>query len=98
MTWQDGYGNRHDLDYVLERAVTLRTHWVLRSRLLNQRGADTPNTRENKVQEIEAAGLPIALTFSRHQPFFVERCWPANSRETPLSSLNRKVSRTARFV
>src|SRR5271157_3065755 len=50
VTWQDGYGNKHDLDYVLERGGTEETLGV-------------------PIAFIESAVMPIALTFSRHQPF-----------------------------
>lgn len=50
VTWQDSYGNRHDLDYVLERGGTEDTlgfQW----RSSNQRGADTPNTRKTRFRK-----------------------------------------------
>jgi hypothetical protein len=68
VTWQDGYGNKHDLDYVLERGGTEETLGVPVAFVESAWRRYTKHSK-NKVQEIEAAVLPIALTFSRHQPF-----------------------------
>jgi hypothetical protein len=68
VTWQDGYGNRHDLDYVLERGGTEDALGVPVAFIESAWRRYTKHSK-NKVQEIEAAVLPIALTFSRHQPF-----------------------------
>ncbi len=68
VTWQDGYGNRHDLDYVLERGGTENAFGVPIAFIESAWRRYTKHSK-NKVQEIEAAVLPIALTFSRHQPF-----------------------------
>lgn len=68
VTWQDGYGNRHDLDYVLERGGTEETLGVPIAFVESAWRRYTKHSK-NKVQEIEAAVLRIALTFSRHQPF-----------------------------
>ena len=68
VTWQDGYGNKHDLDYVLERGGTEE---VLGEPVAFIESAWRRYTKhsKNKAQEIEAAVMPVALTFSRHQPF-----------------------------
>jgi hypothetical protein len=68
VTWQDGYGNKHDLDYVLERGGS---EDILGAPIAFIESAWRRYTKHsnNKVQEIEAAVMPIALTFSRHQPF-----------------------------
>ncbi len=68
VTWQDGYGNKHDLDYVLERGGT---DAVIGTPVAFIESAWRRYTKhsKNKVQEIEAAVMPVALTFSRHQPF-----------------------------
>ena len=68
VTWQDGYGNKHDLDYVLERGGTEE---ILGAPIAFIESAWRRYTKhsKNKAQEIEAAVMPIALTFSRHQPF-----------------------------
>jgi hypothetical protein len=68
VTWQDGYGNKHDLDYVLERGGTEETLGVPIAFIESAWRRYTKHSK-NKVQEIEAAVMPIALTFSRHQPF-----------------------------
>src|SRR5438445_5740972 len=68
VTWQDGYGNKHDLDYVLERGGTEETLGVPVAFIESAWRRYTKHSK-NKVQEIEAAVMPIALTFSRHQPF-----------------------------
>ncbi|PAX60100.1 DNA methylase [Brunnivagina elsteri] len=68
VSWQDRYGNFHDLDYVLERggtedirglpAVFIETAWR----------RYTKHSR-NKAQEIEGALLPLAETYSHLNPF-----------------------------
>jgi hypothetical protein len=68
VTWQDSYGNRHDLDYVLERGGTEDKLGVPVAFIESAWRRYTKHSK-NKVQEIEAAILPIALTFSRHSPF-----------------------------
>lgn len=68
VTWQDGYGNKHDLDYVLERGGTDSALGVPVAFVESAWRRYTKHSK-NKVQEIEAAVMPIALTFSRHQPF-----------------------------
>lgn len=50
VTWQDGYGNKHDLDYVLERGER-RTRWASRSLSSNRRGDDTPSTQRTKFRK-----------------------------------------------
>ena len=68
VTWQDGYGNKHDLDYVLERGGTEDKLGVPIAFIESAWRRYTKHSK-NKVQEIEAAVMPVALTFSRHQPF-----------------------------
>lgn len=68
VTWQDGYGNKHDLDYVLERGGTEDKLGVPIAFIESAWRRYTKHSK-NKAQEIEAAVMPIALTFSRHQPF-----------------------------
>ena len=68
VTWQDGYGNKHDLDYVLERGGTEDAFGVPIAFIESAWRRYTKHSK-NKAQEIEAAVIPIALTFSRHQPF-----------------------------
>jgi len=68
VTWPDGYGNKHDLDYVLERGGTEETRGVPVAFIESAWRRYTKHSK-NKAQEIEAAVVPVALTFSRHQPF-----------------------------
>lgn len=68
VTWQDGFGNRHDLDYVLERGGSEDTLGIPVAFIESAWRRYTKHSK-NKAQEIEAAVMPIALTFSRHQPF-----------------------------
>ena len=68
VTWQDGYGNKHDLDYVLERGGDEERLGVPAAFVESAWRRYTKHSK-NKVQEIEAAVMPVALTFSRHQPF-----------------------------
>jgi hypothetical protein len=68
LTWQDGYGNKHDLDYVLERGGTEDTLGVPVAFIEAAWRRYTKHSK-NKAQEIEAAVMPVASTFSRHQPF-----------------------------
>ena len=66
--WQDGYGNKHDLDYVLERDGTDEKRGVPVAFIESAWRRYTKHSK-NKAQEIEAAVIPVALTFSRYQPF-----------------------------
>src|SRR5580658_1522206 len=68
VTWQDGYGNKHDLDYVFERGGSEDTLGVPIAFIESAWRRYTKHSK-NKVQEIEASVVPIVLTFSRHQPF-----------------------------
>lgn len=68
VTWTDEYGNKHDLDYVLERngsgdtvgapVAFIETAW---------RGGTRHS--KNKAQEIEAAILPVATRHKNLVPF-----------------------------
>lgn len=88
VTWQDGYGNRHDLDYVLERGGTPESLGTPVAFIESAWRRYTKHSK-NKVQEIEGAVLPIALTFSRHQPF----CGAVLAGEFTRSSLLQLESR-----
>lgn len=68
VTWQDGYGNKHDLDYVLERGGDEERLGVPAAFIESAWRRYTKHSK-NKAQEIEAAVMPVAMTFSRHQPF-----------------------------
>ncbi|MEQ1934134.1 MAG: DNA methylase [Fimbriimonadaceae bacterium] len=68
VTWQDGYGNKHDLDYVLERGGTEDSFGTPVAFIESAWRRYTKHSK-NKAQEIEAAVMPVALAFARHQPF-----------------------------
>ena len=68
VTWQDGFGNKHDLDYVLERGGTEEDRGLPAAFIESAWRRYTKHSK-NKAQEIEAAVMPVAMTFSRHQPF-----------------------------
>jgi len=68
VTWKDAYGNKHDLDYVLERGGTEESRGVPVAFVESVWRRYTKHSK-NKAQEIEAAVMPVALTFARHQPF-----------------------------
>ncbi len=68
VTWQDGFGNKHDLDYVLERGGTEEVRGTPAAFIESAWRRYTKHSK-NKVQEIEAAVIPIAQAFSRQQPF-----------------------------
>ena len=68
VTWQDGYGNKHDLDYVLERGGSDTIRGTPAAFIESAWRRYTKHSK-NKVQKIEAAVMPVALTFSRQQPF-----------------------------
>ena len=67
-TWTDKYGNKHDLDYVLEREGSATR---LGAPLAFVEAAWRKGTRhsKNKVQEIQGAILPLVETNSHHAPF-----------------------------
>jgi hypothetical protein len=88
VTWQDGYGNKHDLDYVLERGGTEDALGVPVAFIESAWRRYTKHSK-NKVQEIEAAVMPVALTFSRHQPF----CGAVLAGEFTRNALNQLESK-----
>ncbi len=88
VSWQDGYGNKHDLDYVLERGGTDAALGTPVAFIESAWRRYTKHSK-NKVQEIEAAVMPIALTFSRHQPF----CGAALAGEFTRSALQQLESK-----
>jgi hypothetical protein len=89
VTWQDAYGNKHDLDYVLERGGTDETLGIPLAFIESAWRRYTKHSK-NKVQEIEAAVLPIALTFSRHQPF----CGAVLAGEFTQNAIHQLVSKS----
>lgn len=68
VTWQDGYGNKHDLDYVLERGGS-EDNFGIPVAFIESAWRRYTKHSKNKVQEIEAAVVPVAMTFDRHKPF-----------------------------
>ncbi|BAZ32995.1 hypothetical protein NIES4074_55030 [Cylindrospermum sp. NIES-4074] len=68
VSWQDRYGNNHDLDYVLERGGTEDTLGLPVAFIETAWRRYTKHSR-NKVQEIEGALIPLADTYSQLNPF-----------------------------
>lgn len=68
VSWQDRYGNYHDLDYVMERAGTEDTLGLPVAFIETAWRRYTKHSR-NKVQEIEGALIPLADTYSHLNPF-----------------------------
>ncbi|MBE9103418.1 DNA methylase [Nostoc cf. edaphicum LEGE 07299] len=68
VSWQDRYGNYHDLDYVLERGGTEETLGLPVAFIETAWRRYTKHSR-NKVQEIEGALIPLADTYSQLNPF-----------------------------
>jgi hypothetical protein len=68
VSWQDRYGNYHDLDYVMERAGTEDTLGLPVAFIETAWRRYTKHSR-NKVQEIEGALIPLADTYSQLNPF-----------------------------
>jgi hypothetical protein len=88
VSWRDAFGNKHDLDYVLERGGS---NEALGSPVAFIESAWRRYTKhsKNKVQEIEAAIFPVALTFSKLQPF----CGAALAGEFTKSALQQLESK-----
>jgi hypothetical protein len=68
VSWQDRYGNYHDLDYVMERAGTEDTLGLPVAFIETAWRRYTKHSR-NKVQEIEGSLIPLADTYSHLNPF-----------------------------
>jgi len=68
VSWQDRYGNYHDLDYVLERGGTEDTLGLPVAFIETAWRRYTKHSR-NKVQEIEGALIPLADTYNHLNPF-----------------------------
>jgi hypothetical protein len=68
VSWEDRYGNSHDLDYVLERGGTEDTHGLPAAFIETAWRRYTKHSR-NKAQEIEGALLPLSETYSHLRPF-----------------------------
>lgn len=68
VSWQDRYGNFHDLDYVLERGGTEDTLGLPVAFIETAWRRYTKHSK-NKAQEIESALLPLSETYSHLNPF-----------------------------
>ena len=68
VTWQDPYGNLHDLDYVLERNGTAYTLGTPLAFIEVAWRRYTKHSR-NKAQEIQGAILPLAEKYQWSNPF-----------------------------
>jgi hypothetical protein len=68
VSWQDRYGNFHDLDYVLERGGTEDTLGLPVAFIETAWRRYTKHSK-NKAQEIEGALLPLLETYSHLNPF-----------------------------
>lgn len=68
VSWEDRYGNSHDLDYVLERGGTENTRGLPAAFIETAWRRYTKHSR-NKAQEIEGALIPLAETYSHLRRF-----------------------------
>ena len=68
VSWEDSYGNAHDLDYVLEEGGTEETLDRPRAFIEIAWRRYTKHSR-NKAQEIQGAVLPLAETYRKYVPF-----------------------------
>ena len=67
-TWVDKYGNKHDLDFVLERGGT-STHQGIPVAFIETAYRRYTKHSRNKAQEIQGAIEPLAETYSNEGPF-----------------------------
>lgn len=68
VTWMDRYGNKHDLDYVLERGGTEAALGLPAAFIEIAWRRYTKHSR-NKAQEIEGAIIPLSQTYDHLHPF-----------------------------
>lgn len=68
VSWQDSYGNKHDLDFVLERGGSEGEVGTPVAFIESAWRRYTKHSR-NKAQEIQGAVLPLATTHSFSAPF-----------------------------
>jgi hypothetical protein len=68
VSWQDRYGNRHDLDYVFERGGT-DTVIGQPAAFIEVAWRRYTKHSKNKAQEIQGAVLALAETYSHFRPF-----------------------------
>ena len=68
VSWEDSYGNAHDLDYVLEEGGNEKTLGRPRAFIETAWRRYTKHSR-NKAQEIQGAILPLVETYRQCSPF-----------------------------
>lgn len=68
VTWHDKYGNKHDLDYVLERGGS-EAQLGTPVGFVEVAWRRYTKHSKNKAQEIQGAILPLAETYYRESPF-----------------------------
>ena len=68
VTWADGLGNQHDLDFVIERGGTVGEIGIPAAFIETAWRRYTKHSK-NKAQELEAAVLPVAAKWSHVKPF-----------------------------
>lgn len=68
VTWVDDLGNKHDLDYVIERGGTEDEIGIPAAFIETAWRRYTKHSK-NKAQELEAAVLPVAAKWSHVHPF-----------------------------
>ena len=68
VSWEDSYGNAHDLDYVLEDGGCEKTSGRPRAFIETAWRRYTKHSR-NKAQEIQGAVLPLVETYRQYSPF-----------------------------
>ncbi len=68
VTWKDSFGNRHDLDYVLEDGGTEDRVGVPRAFIETAWRRYTKHSR-NKLQEIQGVLCPLEKTYHNYRPF-----------------------------
>lgn len=66
--WKDQYGNKHDLDFVLEKDGSISRIGTPVAFIESAWRRYTKHSR-NKAQEIQGAILPLATTYHRSAPF-----------------------------
>lgn len=68
VSWNDVYGNKHDLDFVIERGGSDSTLGTPAA-LIECAWRRYTKHSKNKAQEIQGAVLPIAEKYKYHKPF-----------------------------
>ena len=94
ISWEDLYGNAHDMDFVFERGGTLERIGVPVAFIETAWRRYTKHSR-NKAQEIQGAVLPLVTTHQRHAPFIgviVAGDWTGGALKQLQSLLTRRLS------